>query len=68
LVQWYENDPAVVNVRLAFPLERLPTFAGVPLVPELKVTLCVAAAPSCVQVTDPPRVIVTDDGLNENEE
>ena len=63
LVQEYEYVPAVLNVRLASPDERFGTFEGAP-VTDAKVTLWVAAPPSCAHFTLPPRVIDTDVGLN----
>jgi len=60
-VHEYENEPAVLNVRLTLP-EILGMFAGAP-VADAKVTLW-TTPPSDAHVTVPPRAIVTDVGLN----
>ena len=60
LVQWKPNVPAVAKVREALPVVLSATFAGAPAAAS-NVTLCATSVPF-VQVTVPPRAIVTADG------
>lgn len=60
-MQVYENEPAVANERVALALLVFPIPEGAPCVAE-KLTLC-ATLPNC-HVTEPPRAMSTDGGLN----